>query len=1084
MKSRYAELRKELEELDNEFGDDFDLDDEEVIEDSEPVKNEVPVKKEKPAQKYVPVKKFEDVTDDEEDTDEDDDLDEEDTEEDDDLEDDLEDEEDDLDDNDDLEAEDRTNRTGAKASFGSGFMKALSNMGIMEGMVALGAVAIVVMLIFIGVKVTSGRSKTVVVAPVGQSAQALINVEAFGTHNIEKIELAAKEELEAKLQEEERLAREQEELEAAQAEAERTAIKATINYTSIEKDIKIKFLNSKTNKLLASAKFKVTLTTPSGKTLVYTDDDMDGIIYQKGLEAGKYTITIEAIEGYSFAKSEYSATIKDKMEYVKVDVADEVKSEDEVNVKVDDTETKQEVEVVLKDTVAWVEPNKIPIGNVDGYAVVDKKKLVNPEAVSTVASASIYSGYVLMGLLNPDHYITAVQVTQADNKSELNTGETLNLVATLSTEPAEGAVITEGVLRSSSDEFAATVTDGVVTAGSVTTDTLVTITATSNELGADNLTHVSGTYQITIKAPVAVVVYVSTLSLSEPTAMAVGATQTLLATETETDGTSRTSATTGVVTWESSDTTIAIVDAATGLITAKKAGTVTITAKTVGTNSSLTQVTASKTVTVTNSALTVDMPETLIAAVGVVTHIPATVTLNGTAITTDGTETTKGHVKWSSSDVKIAKVDENTGAITPLKAGSVTITAEAIEKDHEGKAVKDTCVVTVSNAALTVVMNEKMNAYVGEKLFIPTAITINGQTVLTDGTQTTKGYVTWVSSDTTVATIDAETGMITPIKEGTTVIKATSIEKDGTGKVVTDECTVKVLKNPKLDNVTLLKTTDGVQVYVKKDNAYVKATYADYYTAENFYIASSVQYKYTGWQTIDGKTYYFTKDGEKVTGTQVILGVQYNFSSDGVLNLGTAILGIDVSSWNGNIDWKKVKEAGVSYVIIRTGFRGSSTGALVEDKYFKTNIKGAIDAGLKVGVYFFSQAISEAEAIEEASMVLNQIKSYKISYPIFIDIEASGGRADSLTKAQRTAVAKAFCNTVKNAGYDAGVYSSTSWFTNKITASDLSSFKIWVAQYNTTCTYTGRYDIWQFSSKGSISGISGNVDLNYSYMGY
>ena len=104
-------------------------------------------------------------------------------------------------------------------------------------------------------------------------------------------------------------------------------------------------------------------------------------------------------------------------------------------------------------------------------------------------------------------------------------------------------------------------------------------------------------------------------------------------------------------------------------------------------------------------------------------------------------------------------------------------------------------------------------------------------------------------------------------------------------------------------------------------------------------------------------------------------------------------MGIDVSKWNGSIDWNAVKNSGVNYVIIRVGYRGSSQGALIEDPKFKTNIKGATAAGLKVGVYFFTQAVDEVEAVQEASMVLDRISGYKISYPVFLDVEAAAEEA-------------------------------------------------------------------------------------------
>ena len=141
-------------------------------------------------------------------------------------------------------------------------------------------------------------------------------------------------------------------------------------------------------------------------------------------------------------------------------------------------------------------------------------------------------------------------------------------------------------------------------------------------------------------------------------------------------------------------------------------------------------------------------------------------------------------------------------------------------------------------------------------------------------------------------------------------------------------------------------------------------------------------------------------------------------------------------------------------------------------------------AGLKVGVYFFTQAVDEVEAVQEASMVLDRISGYKISYPVFLDVEGSGGRGDAIDSATRTAVCKAFCNTIKNAGYTPGVYANKTWLTSKMDAGALSGYKIWLAQYAKTPTYTGRYDLWQYRSDGKVSGISGKVDLNISYLGY
>ena len=223
-----------------------------------------------------------------------------------------------------------------------------------------------------------------------------------------------------------------------------------------------------------------------------------------------------------------------------------------------------------------------------------------------------------------------------------------------------------------------------------------------------------------------------------------------------------------------------------------------------------------------------------------------------------------------------------------------------------------------------------------------------------------------------------------------------------------------------------------------------------------------------------------------VKGTQVIQGATYNFdATTGALVASSGILGIDVSKWNGTIDWNAVKNSGVNYVIIRCGYRGSTTGALIEDPKFKSNIKGATSAGLKVGVYFFSQATNEVEAVEEASMVLSLVSGYKLSYPVFLDVEPSGGRGDGISTETRTAVINAFCQTISNSGYSAGVYANKTWLNSKINTGSLaSSYKIWLAQYAAAPSYGGRYHIWQYTSKGSVNGISGNVDMNLSYLGY
>lgn len=201
---------------------------------------------------------------------------------------------------------------------------------------------------------------------------------------------------------------------------------------------------------------------------------------------------------------------------------------------------------------------------------------------------------------------------------------------------------------------------------------------------------------------------------------------------------------------------------------------------------------------------------------------------------------------------------------------------------------------------------------------------------------------------------------------------------------------------------------------------------------------------------------------------------------------GNTKVGIDVSKWNKEIDWDKVKAAGVDYAIIRVGYRGSSTGSLVEDPYYDTNIRGALASGLKVGVYFFTQAVNEVEAVEEASMVIRLVRDFELTYPVFIDTEGAGGngRADGLDQETRTLVCEAFCRTIQNAGYQAGVYASRNWLNNNLETARLENYNIWLAEYRSVPLYQGYYQMWQYTSKGKVDGIQGDVDMNISYFGF
>lgn len=188
------------------------------------------------------------------------------------------------------------------------------------------------------------------------------------------------------------------------------------------------------------------------------------------------------------------------------------------------------------------------------------------------------------------------------------------------------------------------------------------------------------------------------------------------------------------------------------------------------------------------------------------------------------------------------------------------------------------------------------------------------------------------------------------------------------------------------------------------------------------------------------------------------------------------IKGIDVSSWNGDIDWKKVKSDGIEFAFIRVG-----TATNLDKKFIK-NIQGAANNAIKCGVYHYSYAQTAESAIAEAKFVLNAVKPYKLAYPIMYDIEDKVHH--ELTTAQRTDLVEAFCGVIMSSGYNTGVYTSLSWFNTMLDLKRLQKYDKWVAQWAEKCTFKSAYTIWQNSNKGKISGINGDVDLNLGYKDY
>lgn len=194
--------------------------------------------------------------------------------------------------------------------------------------------------------------------------------------------------------------------------------------------------------------------------------------------------------------------------------------------------------------------------------------------------------------------------------------------------------------------------------------------------------------------------------------------------------------------------------------------------------------------------------------------------------------------------------------------------------------------------------------------------------------------------------------------------------------------------------------------------------------------------------------------------------------------------GIDVSEWQGTINWEKVAHSGISFAMIRCGFRQIKGDDIIVDATFKENVEGATKAGLNVGVYFFGTAKNEKEAIEEAEFVIDLIKNYDIDYPIAYDAETFDGRLKYTSSEELSKSILAFTETVSSYGYDTMIYSYKNAFYNNLDTGLFDGKMIWLAHYIDQTDYKGNYHMWQYSDNGSVDGIDTKVDLNISYFTY
>ena len=198
----------------------------------------------------------------------------------------------------------------------------------------------------------------------------------------------------------------------------------------------------------------------------------------------------------------------------------------------------------------------------------------------------------------------------------------------------------------------------------------------------------------------------------------------------------------------------------------------------------------------------------------------------------------------------------------------------------------------------------------------------------------------------------------------------------------------------------------------------------------------------------------------------------------------TSHKGVDVSKYQGTIDWAAVKEEGIEYAFIRLGLRGYESAKIVLDEYYEANMAGANSAGIAAGVYFFTQAVTVEEAKEEADFVIEYLAGYDVSCPVVFDVERiSGGkgRADQLTQEERTDITIAFCEAVKAAGYTPMIYGNVVCFTRLLDMTKLNDYEKWYAFYDDYMYMPYNVSCWQYTEKGIVDGIPGNVDLNISF---
>lgn len=255
------------------------------------------------------------------------------------------------------------------------------------------------------------------------------------------------------------------------------------------------------------------------------------------------------------------------------------------------------------------------------------------------------------------------------------------------------------------------------------------------------------------------------------------------------------------------------------------------------------------------------------------------------------------------------------------------------------------------------------------------------------------------------------------------------------------------------------EAASGIVIEDKEETYTFTDVYGNYYEADLLEDVPLCAYDYDRLTEENGFKYYLDENGEKLSRP-----------------------GIDVSEYQTEVDWNQVKDSGIEFAMIRLGYRGyGEAGTLVEDAMYRKHIEGALEAGLEVGVYFFSQAVNKEEVLEEAEFVLERIRDYNITCPVVFDTEEikfDTARTDHLTPQEFTDHCIMFCDAVKKAGYETMIYANMKWMAFTLELERLAGYEKWYADYEPVPQCPYEISMWQYTETGSVPGVQGNVDIN------